>query len=114
VQTGLENAPVLWVAPALPPAFRAALALPAGIVMAERPEGSALRLEVGSQNPSSRWVYALVAPFPTIEDSVASKTLQRCWQGEPAGPFGGRPLLVDESTLATFTWLWGEPAAGER
>jgi poly-gamma-glutamate synthesis protein (capsule biosynthesis protein) len=60
----------------------------------------------------SQWVYALAAPFPTLHDGVSSEQLRRSWSGDPAGPFAGRPLLLDESTLAVFTALWGGPAQG--
>ncbi len=39
-------------------------------------------------------VYALVAPFFTLEDDVSSADLRAAWSGEPAGPFADHPLLV--------------------
>lgn len=60
-----------------------------------------------------QWVYALVAPFPTILDGVTSDELKSAWRdGTPPAAFDGKPLLMDESTLAAFTALWGEPASG--
>src|SRR3990172_8316626 len=46
----------VWIDPALPPAFRAGLALPAGYIPAGSAQGSALRLEAGTGAPVSRWV----------------------------------------------------------
>ena len=59
------------------------------------------------------WVYALVAPFPTVTDGVTFEELQRQWSGGVApAAFEGRPLRMDEAALATFSALWGDPAAG--
>ena len=60
----------------------------------------------------SPWTYALVAPFPTLIDDVASQELLAAWSGGDFGPFVGIPLLMEQSTLATFTRLWGSPAEG--
>ena len=61
---------------------------------------------------SSIWIYALVAPFPTIMDSVSLADIKNAWGGAGTGPFAGRPLWMDESTLAAFSAVWGAPAAG--
>ena len=58
-------------------------------------------------------VYALVAPFPTVTDGISLEELKRAWvEGIAPAPFGGQPLLMDESTHATLRALWGEPAPG--
>ena len=53
-----------------------------------------------------QWVYALVAPFPTIQDDVTADELRSLWIE------GGTPLWMAESTLRAFTAIWGEPASG--
>ncbi|MFT3893712.1 MAG: CapA family protein [Anaerolineales bacterium] len=59
-----------------------------------------------------QWVYALVAPFPTVTDGISAEELKNAWLHDDApGAFHGLPLLMDESTLAAFTSLWGAPAA---
>jgi hypothetical protein len=49
-----------------------------------------------------QWVYALVAPFPTIVDDVPFSAVQAAWQSQPvqcdACDFAG-PLRLSESTL---------------
>jgi hypothetical protein len=63
-------------------------------------------------NPIPR-VYALVAPFPTVTDGVTFDELHLAWsEGTAPTSFEGRPLLMDESTLAAFTALWDAPASG--
>lgn len=59
------------------------------------------------------WVYALVAPFPTITDGVVFDELHTAWtNGTPLSHPGGIPLLMTESTLAAFTAQWDAPAPG--
>jgi poly-gamma-glutamate synthesis protein (capsule biosynthesis protein) len=70
---------------------------------------ASLRLEV-DQHPVSQWVFALVAPFPTISDGLSAQAIKHSWRGESSGPFGGEPLLLDESTYRVFSAWWGEPA----
>jgi hypothetical protein len=58
-------------------------------------------------------VFALVAPFPTVTDGVTLDDLKLAWTEEIApAPFEGQPLLMDSSTRAALTALWGEPAGG--
>ena len=100
---------VIWVDPRLPAALKGGLALPDGSALTDAPEGAALRVEPGGQQPAGSWVYALAAPFPTKVEGVTADLLRQSWMGEAVGPFAGRPLLVDESTAGAFTALWGAP-----
>src|SRR5574337_21604 len=59
----------------------------------------------------AEWIYALVAPFPTVTDGVAFKELLANWSGAAVGPFAGRPLLMDDATLAAFSAMWGPPSS---
>jgi len=98
-----------FVGDAVPPALR------------KQVGGLNARLDI-STSPSQKlppnekqiqWVYALVAPFPTVTDGVTSDELKLAWtQGTAPAPFTGHPLLMEESTLAALTALWGKPAAG--
>jgi poly-gamma-glutamate synthesis protein (capsule biosynthesis protein) len=58
------------------------------------------------------WIYALVAPFPTVTDDVDSQALAAAWKGAPSAPIASHVILLSESTLRAFTALWGEPASG--
>jgi poly-gamma-glutamate synthesis protein (capsule biosynthesis protein) len=68
------------------------------------------RLEAGAQAPVSQWVYALVAPFPTILDGITTEELKSAWKGQPPAALDS-PLLMDESTLGMFAAFWGQPAS---
>jgi poly-gamma-glutamate capsule biosynthesis protein CapA/YwtB (metallophosphatase superfamily) len=100
----------LWMSEAVPPFIRAQ-ASSWNIPSTGDPKSASVKLDV-SKNSGSQWIYALVAPFPTVPDGVAYSDLLSAWKGNPAGPFEGRAILMDESTLAAFTALWGEPASG--
>jgi len=62
-----------------------------------------------------QWVYALIAPFPTLVDDVPFAAVQAAWQGQPvacdACNFTG-PLRMSETTLNALKTVLGEPAAG--
>lgn len=119
----------MWVDPALPLGFQQALALPENIRRLQDTSDAAgrsvdLRLEVGQNSDLTagedagqqtgrwlvgQWVYALVAPFPTITDSVSVESVRNAWKGSPSEAFNS-PLLMEQSTLDSFTRLWGKPA----
>jgi len=62
--------------------------------------------------PLETWTYAVVAPFFTIDDDVATADVRATWGGTPAGPFVERPLLITEDTRDALGTLWGAPAEG--
>lgn len=110
----------LWIHPAAPPALRAALdgwTIP-------RTDSSNLAtttlVPVTVADADVMWIYALVAPFPTVIDDVSSADILRAWQGDLTGPrdwfggapFAGRPLWMSDSTLEAFTSVLGAPATG--
>ncbi|MDP3186737.1 MAG: hypothetical protein Q8M58_15870, partial [Anaerolineales bacterium] len=105
----------LWISPAVPDALRLS-ALASGLSFASAPENATVLFDINLQssieNRQSVWIYALVAPFPTVMDGVSADDLRRAWGGEPAGPFAGRPLWMTESTLAAFSAKWGAPGLG--
>ena len=82
------------------------------------PVNASLHLEFSSSIESNstkakiQWIYALVAPFPTVKDGVTFDELHLAWtEGTAPAPFSGIPLLMDQATLAAFTALWDAPAA---
>jgi len=81
------------------------------------PSNSFITLDVStSDTPATatqiQWVYALVVPFPTVTDGVNFDELKNAWShADIPDAFNGQPLLMDESTLAALTSVWGEPAA---
>ncbi len=94
----------------LPKNLRDQTRLPGNIVIVNDQQASVFQLGiVPPENAVSFWVYALVAPFPTIEDEVSLDELQLFWQGKSAGLFNDKPLLMDQNTKQVFSRLWGKP-----
>lgn len=107
-----HRAAALWIAPTVPQALREAadgLQLPA---VADA-SAATLRLQISASGRSagSQWVYALVAPFPTIVDDVTLDDLRAYWQGAAPNSFAAWPMLMSDSTLSAFSELWGQPVA---
>lgn len=76
----------VWVDPAVPIAVRDPVAVAlAGQYTARATSAEAADLIVGLNLPVTlaRWVYAVVAPFPTLADDVEWADIGRFWAGEP-------------------------------
>ena len=102
----------LWLPPYLPAKMTRQINLPKNIIKVDESEKADVRLDVGSDSPVSTWIYALVAPFPTVSDGVSLADLQKFWHGESGTGFPAKRLIMDGSTQAIFTKVWGEPATG--
>jgi hypothetical protein len=100
----------IWVAPDLPEDFQALIKLPATISRAETQEQAGLRLEIRPEFPVSNWIYALVAPFPTVPDSISIIDLKQAWLNGPVNSLPFQKLIVDQNTAGIFSKLWGEPS----
>jgi poly-gamma-glutamate synthesis protein (capsule biosynthesis protein) len=103
-------ADTLWISPAVPDAL-AEQVKAAGVNLASDSASALYSLDI-APGGGTDWVYALVAPFPTVTDEVTLDDIRNTWNGSPSGPFAGRPLRMAESTWAAFRALWGEPASG--
>ncbi|MBM3126464.1 MAG: hypothetical protein FJZ87_15575 [Chloroflexi bacterium] len=110
------DAAQVWVSPAVPEGLRTLFQNWGFRLVTEGREASRLYLDIAQTAPGalhvSTWVYALVAPFPTVADQVTTQELLSAWAGQQFGSFSGIPLLMEVSTLAAFTELWGDPAEG--
>jgi len=100
--------PSLWLPDYLPEDLKKSIVLPVGWQLADSSSSATTRLDVGGEAPVSRWIYALVAPFPTLRTRVTMDELRSAWSGAPPVDFSG-PLMMDENTLAIFSLLWGTP-----
>ncbi len=99
----------LWVSPSVP-ANLLELAQTWDIPRTDDLSLATQKLDVADSG--ALWIYALVAPFPTVTDDVTNQDLLSLWSASSSGPLAGRGLLMAESTLEAFTALWGEPASG--
>ncbi len=99
----------LWINPAVPTQLFE-ITKSWNIPLTDDPALATQKLDISTSG--TLWMYALVAPFPTLTDDVDSQTLIAAWKGTPSAPIAGHAILVAESTLGALTALWGEPASG--
>jgi hypothetical protein len=102
----------LYVDPHLPQGVSSALALPDWLSVSPNAQEASLLLSSGSDAAVGRWIYALVAPFPSIPSEVSATDLKRAWQAKGGGPFSDAPLLMDEDTYRLWAQVWGEAEPG--
>jgi hypothetical protein len=111
-----SNPPALWISPALPSALAGSINILNPVTKAPSAAGSDLQFvpisprEKENAAVTTRWLYALVTPFPTLTDYVSMDDIQKAWRGEKTVTFTGRPLLLSPETEAVFTEIWGQPA----
>jgi hypothetical protein len=110
VPTPNSNPFSLYIDPNLEPSILPVLQLPADLALTDDPNAANLEIFIGEDYPISQWVYALVAPFPTVTDDISARDLRAAWNGESRGDFGGIPLMMTESTLGVLSAFWGSPA----
>ena len=105
----------VWVDPELPAAFRNSLKLPSGFQVLSSGDASQADLQIswvtsgGERENSIQWIFALVAPFPTLTDEVSSASIQAAWEGKSAEPINQSTLLMSAETAAALKALWGQP-----
>lgn len=101
----------VWLAPALPAelAERTLLALQAApdrLVLAQAAESAQVRVEPRPERTLTHWIYAAVAPFPTVEDVLSMEQLRALWEGGGEQPV----VLLSQATAEALRPQLGEPA----
>jgi len=107
--TPTARAKTVWIDPAVPKALRRAV-LENDVILVDDPASAASRLSIGEGG--IQWIYALVAPFPTVRDDVSVDELRAAWSRTYSESFNGSPLFMSESTQNAIAAMWGEPAPG--
>ena len=59
----------------------------------------------------SQWVYALVAPFPTVTDGINIDGLKNLWIGNVVSDLPLDSIQVNQATRKVFDSLWGASSA---
>ena len=101
----------IWLPPYLPQGFLAGLNLHHNVLAVRTNAEADIWIDVGADNIISRWVYALVAPFPTVADEVRLSDLQGFWLGQVVPDFPTQRIVVNSSTKVLFEKIWGSAAA---
>jgi hypothetical protein len=102
----------LAVDPRLPANAASLLALPEWLAYTANEAEAGVVLTAGDAPRLGWWVYALATPFPTLASEVSAEDLHRAWRGQGGGPFGSRPLLMDEAAYQLWESVWGPAEAG--
>jgi hypothetical protein len=102
----------VWLSPALPARLQQPIeALRTGekdhIEIVEDASAANVRVEPGAETPLANWVYAVVAPFPTVRDGISWQELKGVWEGTDG--LEGR-VYASVSTVAALEWAMGLPA----
>lgn len=99
----------LWVAPGVPDALRFSIERAArgsaGMVQLVDEAGQAhVRFEANPEVPLASWIYAVVAPFPTIRDGLTRDELLAAWSSGP--------MLVSTTTANALEAQFGPSTPG--
>ncbi|MHB0988934.1 MAG: CapA family protein [Bellilinea sp.] len=101
----------VWLPEWIPTEIANTVELPAPFVFANSADPADIQLvikeDISAAEADFTWVYALVAPFPTLTDGISVDEIQQIWRG--TGDFS-QQILLDESTLAILRHVWGEPS----
>ena len=87
------------------------------LALARSAAGADLRVSLNAGSPLARWVYVIVAPFPTLADGVRWSEVQDFWAGrsgalsEISASHESPTLFVSADTLSVLQGLLGVPGA---
>jgi hypothetical protein len=106
--TATPAPPTLWVQPGVPDEIAGSVTSQltgAGFVQADVSDGASLQVTLNAASGAAltaQWVYALVAPFPTLPDGVAWQDLQAYWQGSASTlpGFDAPPRIIITQNVA--------------
>lgn len=113
----VETEPVLlWFEPEVPSDMWMLEELPAGMIWSENEVSNAVILGLSERMLPSKqvlaeveWIYALAAPFFTIQDEVTAEDLQAFWQGRASGSMANvTRLVVRNGDLNSLISILGE------
>ncbi len=98
----------VWISPEVPRGLRKRVARVAQSDAASIRIGAEadaqLKIQANAEFHPVTWIYALAAPFPTLQDGMAASDLRAIWGGGDG--FAGKIYLSNE-TLLTFEGLFG-------
>lgn len=102
-----ESSDCLWLNPDLPALFLESFKQKNGSYCAGKLMPEMAYAEYGSENTVSEWVFALVAPFPSLIDTITWDDFEKWWkEGKPA-PFD--TLVMEWRSYYAMASILGEP-----
>ncbi len=98
----------VWISPAVPGGLRERVELAAGseaaLFQITDESQAHLRIQPNAENRPVEWIYALAAPFPTLQDGMDSNALILAWSG--AGGFSEK-IYAANSTIEAMIDVLG-------
>jgi len=96
----------------IPETFHSLISLPDGWKISEKFAESDLNLVAAQsgQPSTAQWIFALVAPFNTLQDEVQSSELINFWLGKSDEEFPANTILVSSSAYNSLAAQWGAPS----
>ena len=88
---------------------------PNQIALAGDEDMADVRLVIGHEDAAQAIgsaIYAVVAPFPTLQDDVGWDDILAAWSGVSSGPISDAPLLVSADTVEALNAYLGPPGPG--
>jgi hypothetical protein len=104
----------IWISPGVPAPLADQVRLlvstePESFLLVEDPASASVRVEPFADRDLSRWIYAVVAPFPTVEDGLTSDDVRQAWGGSGGG---GETWMTTPGTEAALRSLLDDPGSG--
>jgi len=100
----------VFMDPQLPTNFRTPQKTSTDVTFVETLAESQVQVTFSDAPSNMNWVYALVAPFPTVTDGVSLTDLMKAWRGDFSKNEIKKSILMNEETRSNLSKLWGEPS----
>lgn len=86
--------------------------LPEDIKLVTEASTSTISLGMVQQDDAlAKWVYVLIAPFPTTQDDIELIQLKNYWMEQVGALNTDLKLLLAPQTMEAFKRIWGEPSS---
>jgi poly-gamma-glutamate synthesis protein (capsule biosynthesis protein) len=119
-EDGIETAVVdqilkIWISDDVPSTLKELINVPAELQSIGTRGKADMIIEVVDEEKMDyefqlNWVYALVAPFPTITDEISFEDIKKAWQGKETEKFESKPILVSQETYQVLESVLGPPS----
>ncbi len=111
-QTPTASVVNLWLSPGLPDKLRTRMGDlvdqgAGGFQLAGEPSAAQVKVEPGGEVRIAEWVYALVAPFPTVEDGMSYESLRALWSGKAQE---GKRIFLTKDVFEVMSAAMGMPS----
>jgi len=111
-QTPTASVVNLWLSPGLPDKLRMRMVDiidhgAGGFQFAGEPSAAQVKVEPGGEVRIAEWVYALVAPFPTVEDGMSYESLRALWSGDAQE---GKRIFLTKDVFEVMSAVMGIPS----